>query len=162
MPGSDFSSDGLVWHKSSYSTNCGNCVEVAELPGGGAAVRDSKDPGGHVLKFTASEWSAFIYGAIAGEFTFQEPRSHHSAEGRSYGRAARGVSGLVAALITQVRSCVKRWNTLIDLSVLAAVLDPILAALRLVQAKFGRLVGDIGQSFCEYQCSTMWSGLILG
>jgi Domain of unknown function (DUF397) len=50
----------LVWRKSSYSgASGGNCVEVAVLPGGGHAVRDSKDPGGPVLRFTADEWRAF-------------------------------------------------------------------------------------------------------
>jgi hypothetical protein len=45
-----------------------NCVEVASLPDGGRAVRDSKDPAGPVLRFTASEWDAFIGGAKDGEF----------------------------------------------------------------------------------------------
>ena len=31
-------------------------------------VRDSKDPGGPVLVFTAPEWTAFIAGAREGEF----------------------------------------------------------------------------------------------
>jgi hypothetical protein len=34
----------LHWFKSSASA-AGNCVEVAHLPGGGVAVRDSKDRG---------------------------------------------------------------------------------------------------------------------
>ncbi len=51
----------LVWRKSSYSgASGGNCVEVAGLRGGGHAVRDSKDPGGPALRFTAEEWRAFI------------------------------------------------------------------------------------------------------
>jgi len=52
--------DDLTWAKSSYSANSGDCVEVAPLPGGGRAVRDSKDPDGPVLRFTAQEWTAFI------------------------------------------------------------------------------------------------------
>jgi hypothetical protein len=44
------------WRKSSYSSDQGNCVEVAENVPGMVAVRDSKDPGGPVLRFTASEW----------------------------------------------------------------------------------------------------------
>ncbi|MFI6451928.1 DUF397 domain-containing protein [Streptosporangium amethystogenes] len=39
-----------------------NCVEAAELPGGGWAVRDSKDSNGPVLRFSGSEWRAFIKG----------------------------------------------------------------------------------------------------
>ena len=60
---------GATWRKSSYSGgNGGNCVEVAALPSGAMAVRDSKDPGGPVLRFTAAEWSAFVAGARDGEF----------------------------------------------------------------------------------------------
>jgi len=61
--------DQLVWRKSSRSDADNNCVEIADLPDGGRAVRDSKDQGsGPVLVFTASEWSAFIGGAKDGEF----------------------------------------------------------------------------------------------
>lgn len=59
---------GAIWRKSSY-TSQGNCVEVATLPDGGRAVRDSKDKDGPVLKFTRSEWEAFISGCKAGEFS---------------------------------------------------------------------------------------------
>ncbi|ORT46925.1 DUF397 domain-containing protein [Frankia sp. KB5] len=60
---------GLVWRKSSYSGgNGGDCVEVAGLPGGGRAVRDSKNPHGPVLEFTEAEWSAFLAGARDGQF----------------------------------------------------------------------------------------------
>jgi hypothetical protein len=59
----------LAWRKSSHSAgNGGECVEVATLPDGGRAVRDSKDPDGPVLRFTAAEWQAFLAGARAGEF----------------------------------------------------------------------------------------------
>ncbi|MEU7858010.1 MULTISPECIES: DUF397 domain-containing protein [Nonomuraea] len=58
----------LVWRKSRFSNASGDCVEVATLPGGGAAVRDSKDPQGLHLRFSASEWVAFVDGAKAGEF----------------------------------------------------------------------------------------------
>jgi hypothetical protein len=57
------------WHKSSYSNGSGgNCVEVADLDGGGRAVRDSKDRSGPVLRLTAEEWAAFIAGVRGGEF----------------------------------------------------------------------------------------------
>lgn len=51
------------------STRCETsaCVEVA-FDHDGTLVRDSKDPGGPVLKFTEQEWDAFIAGAKAGEF----------------------------------------------------------------------------------------------
>jgi Domain of unknown function (DUF397) len=61
--------DQLVWRKSSRSNSDNICVEIADLPNGGWAVRDSKDNGtGPVLVFTAAEWSAFIQGAKDGEF----------------------------------------------------------------------------------------------
>lgn len=59
----------LTWRKSSFSDNSGPvCVEVAALPGGGAAIRDSKDPDGPRLNFTGSEMRAFVEGAKAGQF----------------------------------------------------------------------------------------------
>jgi hypothetical protein len=60
--------DGLSWIKSSLSFSNSNCVEVAALPGGGVAVRSSKNPAGAVLRFTPGEWDAFVGGAKAGEF----------------------------------------------------------------------------------------------
>ncbi|GAA1275506.1 DUF397 domain-containing protein [Sphaerisporangium rubeum] len=51
----------MNWRKSSYSGgNGGSCVEVANLPDGGYAVRDSKRPGGPVLRFAAAEWTLFV------------------------------------------------------------------------------------------------------
>ncbi len=49
----------MEWYKSSYSSNEGECVEVAPIPSG-QAVRDSKNPDGPVLRFTNAEWRAFI------------------------------------------------------------------------------------------------------
>jgi Domain of unknown function (DUF397) len=52
-------SDALIWIKSSYSGGGGSeCVEVAALPSG-VAIRDSKDPDGPVLRFTAEDWKTF-------------------------------------------------------------------------------------------------------
>lgn len=57
------------WRKSSYSgDNGGNCVEVAELPGGVRAVRDSKDQAGPALVFTAGQWREFVSASRAGDF----------------------------------------------------------------------------------------------
>lgn len=56
------------WRKSSYSNGNGQCVEVAFLEEGGVAVRDSKDPSGPALLFTAAEWDAFSAGMADGEF----------------------------------------------------------------------------------------------
>lgn len=54
------------WRKSSYSGNNGDCVEVALNLPGVVAVRDSKDPVGPALVFTADEWRAFLSDARAG------------------------------------------------------------------------------------------------
>jgi len=54
-----------TWRKSSYSNGTGgSCVEIAPLTGvAGAnddiAVRDSKDPHGPALTFTARQWREF-------------------------------------------------------------------------------------------------------
>jgi hypothetical protein len=58
---------GAVWRKSNKSANNGGCVEVADL-GEVVAVRDSKQPDGPVLTFTAFEWDCFLDGAEKGEF----------------------------------------------------------------------------------------------
>ncbi len=59
----------LTWRKAKKSSTDGSgCVEVAVLPGGGRAVRDSKNPAGPMLSFTPGEWDAFLHGAKKGEF----------------------------------------------------------------------------------------------
>jgi hypothetical protein len=74
-----------AWRKSSHSYANGNCVEVAwrkasashangscVAAGPGAAcgmvhVRNSKDPDGPVLTFTARQWAAFTAGVKDGQ-----------------------------------------------------------------------------------------------
>lgn len=58
----------LTWQKSSFTANNGECFELAPLPGGGVAVRDSKNPSGPHLCFTSGEWRAFKAGMTAGDF----------------------------------------------------------------------------------------------
>jgi hypothetical protein len=58
----------FAWHKSSYSTDGGECVETAVLPDRRVAVRHSKQPGGAILLYTPAEWNAFLKGAKDGEF----------------------------------------------------------------------------------------------
>ena len=53
------------WRKSSYSSQDGNCVEVATNLPGAVAIRDSKDPGGPGLLVPATEWRAFVRGLKA-------------------------------------------------------------------------------------------------
>lgn len=57
------------WFKSSFSGGNGNgCVEVAFLPTGEVAVRDTKDRTLPAHRYTAAEWDAFVAGVRAGEF----------------------------------------------------------------------------------------------
>ena len=48
------------WHKSSYSSQDGNCVEVARNLPGLVAVRDSKAPDGAKLMVPREAWRAFL------------------------------------------------------------------------------------------------------
>lgn len=58
----------LPWRKSRASNPSGNCVELAPLPGGDVAVRNSRHPAGPVLIYTRAELAAFLKGAQNGEF----------------------------------------------------------------------------------------------
>jgi hypothetical protein len=52
------------------SRRCNNsaCVQVAHLPGGLVAIRDSKDTARPAHVFDRAEWAAFITGVKAGDF----------------------------------------------------------------------------------------------
>ncbi|MFD3971391.1 DUF397 domain-containing protein [Streptomyces cyaneofuscatus] len=56
------------WMKSRMSEANGMCVEVAALPQGGVAIRNSTDPDGPALIVKNGEMAAFIDGAKNGEF----------------------------------------------------------------------------------------------
>jgi len=56
-----------AWRKARHSTGNGACVELAPVDGM-VAIRDSKDPDGPILRYTAAEWHAFLDGAKKGEF----------------------------------------------------------------------------------------------
>ena len=58
----------LCWQKSRRSNPSGNCVELAGLPDGGVAVRNSRHPDGPVLVYTQAEFEAFIGGVRDGDF----------------------------------------------------------------------------------------------
>ena len=48
------------WRKSSYSSQDGNCVEVARNLPGLVAVRDSKEPDGARLGVSRETWRVFL------------------------------------------------------------------------------------------------------
>ena len=65
--------DGLAWRKSSFSGSGGassGCVEVAPLPGGAIAVRDTKDRSRTPHQHSARAWRAFLAGIRAAEFDY--------------------------------------------------------------------------------------------
>jgi hypothetical protein len=62
----------LTWRKSSFSTgegSGGECVELAALPEGGVAMRNSTlGDASPVVTYTQAELRAFLLGVKAGEF----------------------------------------------------------------------------------------------
>ena len=48
------------WRKSSYSSQSGNCVEVARNMPGLVAIRDSKETDGAKLVLSQEAWQVFI------------------------------------------------------------------------------------------------------
>jgi hypothetical protein len=55
------------WRKARRSMANGNCVEVRPV-NGRIAVRDSKNPGGYVLAYSAPSWRAFTLAARQGHY----------------------------------------------------------------------------------------------
>ncbi|WKX70399.1 DUF397 domain-containing protein [Streptomyces sp. XD-27] len=60
--------ESAAWRKSSYSGQGGNCLEVADNFRDVVPVRDSKDPHGPALVFSAGSWSSFVAAVKRGEF----------------------------------------------------------------------------------------------
>ncbi|MCU4747229.1 DUF397 domain-containing protein [Streptomyces sp. G-5] len=56
-----------TWRRSSFSNgDGGNCLEVADGWSGVLPVRDSKWPGGPIVRFASAPWSAFVAALRAG------------------------------------------------------------------------------------------------
>jgi Domain of unknown function (DUF397) len=60
--------EDVRWLKSGHSNPNGECVEMAALPNGEIAMRNSRFPTGPVLLYTRGEITAFLAGAKDGEF----------------------------------------------------------------------------------------------
>ncbi|MFE4976073.1 DUF397 domain-containing protein [Kitasatospora sp. NPDC056651] len=59
--------DDVRWHKSSYTANNSNCVEVTAVPGLQAiAIRDSKNPEIPALRSGADQVRSFVRALAAG------------------------------------------------------------------------------------------------
>ncbi|GAA4798776.1 DUF397 domain-containing protein [Streptomyces ziwulingensis] len=62
--------DGLGWCKPWSDDQGGACVEVVKLADGRVAVRQSTDPDGPALVFSAHEMTRFVTGVKAGDADF--------------------------------------------------------------------------------------------
>lgn len=58
----------VEWRKSTASNPSGNCVQVAALPDGEVAMRNSRHPDGPALVYSRAEIAAFLAGVRNGEF----------------------------------------------------------------------------------------------
>lgn len=60
--------EDATWRKSEFSNPSGSCFELAVLPGGAVAVRNSRHRDGPALIYTSAEIAAFIRGVKDGQF----------------------------------------------------------------------------------------------
>jgi uncharacterized protein DUF397 len=64
---SEYDVSSAAWFTSRACNNSA-CVQIAHLPGGMVAIRDSKDTTKAPHFFDGEEWAAFLTGVKAGEF----------------------------------------------------------------------------------------------
>lgn len=72
------SQSAVQYYRSSFCANS-SCVEVASLPDGNIAVRDTKEGQQAPLVYTTDEWDAFLAGVKAGEFDSERLRQNRIA-----------------------------------------------------------------------------------
>lgn len=64
---SEYDTSNAAWITSRACNNSA-CVQIAHLPGGMVALRDSKDTAKPAHFFDSEEWAAFVIGVKAGDF----------------------------------------------------------------------------------------------
>lgn len=57
----------MNWFRSTYCADS-SCVEVAKIDDGFVGLRDAKRPEQPYLRFSRTEWTAFVEGIKAGDF----------------------------------------------------------------------------------------------
>jgi hypothetical protein len=85
-----------MWIKSSVCNGAASCVEVAVLPSGNVAIRNTQDPEGWCVEATPAEWVAFTAGVRDGEFDLSALSAGDGSDGDGPARGAetaQAVSG---------------------------------------------------------------------
>ena len=86
----------VCWQKSWHSNPNGECVELASLPTGEIAMRNSRFPAGPILLYTQAEITAFLAGAKDGAFDHLLGRRVNLLASSIATRPARGDSTITA------------------------------------------------------------------